>query len=457
MRESVPPHSVEAEQAVLGCILLDPERVLNLCVEKGLKSDGFYVDLHKTVYEGCWKLAQKRGPERINILTVGDFLKPEVSGDTLEPFIDSVPTATEADYYIDILLRDKSLRDIITTSQKAIETAQSGEHEPSSICAAVVSHMTKTLEVGHKEQTPAQLHEELVTEWTSPPDPMTGSMPSQWLPLENLIGSYKPSELVVYAAGTSNGKTTSMCSEAMHFALDYGAPSAIASLEMHEKVLREMLVCHRAQINNHKFRRKQFTEEDLNKAKAAMAEIEKAPLFIVGRRMSLNEFKAWVVHMVLKHGIRFLGVDFLQLLRQDMHDKEQAAMNRTRFVGECINATKELAVRYNLVVLAMSQISRGDKERSWEIAPPLPSLASLRDSGELEQSADKVLIMGKKPKVDYMTFYGKPDADWPMRWDLAKNRTGPTGCIDMMFVRKYGQFETEDQYAERKYTQERHA
>ena len=355
----------------------------------------------------------------------------------LEKLMDGVATVVHAAYHCEQVKKYHTKREAIRIVNDGYNNLRRPNTEAVEQAAEVVRKLSDLTTQRSGQKTPQEIHAESNERWVIAKEKKCLGFPSYWFPLDNLLGSYLPPEQIVIGARPSCGKTMIVLEEAIHKA-QMEIPVAIASLEMDERSLRERMAGAMSKVSTFSMRKGEYTEEDLNNINTAYDTIDKLPIYINDMRCSINEIEAWTTAMVAKHGIRMLFVDYLQLIRKP---KKYTTMNEV--VGEWTASIKELGKRLNICTVVASQFSRsGRKEESK--TPPAPSLEFLRDSGEIEQHADIIILVYKRPGLDPSIF--GTEADWPMEWYVAKHRNGPTGKINMMMCRKSQSYVSEHEY-----------
>lgn len=430
--------SEESERAVLGIIVARPENV-HLCIEARLSAEHFYVPSHRTVYEAITSLAA-RGIQA-DLLAINRELKVTGQLDKLggpsfvEHLLSDYVGAYSLSYHIRQMLDCYKRRTLNELGQYIAEKSKEAE-DPDQLAASCVSQLTDLLEK-EETHTPSALLARARQEWENAAQGKYEGLPSKWYAFGNLLGHYRDGELYILGARPSCGKTAILCEEAV-YAAKAGYKIAIASLEMSEDALRRRMACSLANISLFKLMRGQSTKEEREYALQCYAEINRLPIYIYDRRATMNELESWVVGLYhRKGGVDILWVDYLTLIKQSAKSED----DWYRVVGEWAARFKEIAKRLKIPVVVLSQFSRAGVKLEQRATPPPPTLESLRDSGEIEQHADGVLLVYKRPGISPETF--DQTTSWPMEWHLAKNRNGPTGKLPMIFHRHVQQYEVD--------------
>jgi len=445
--ERVPPHSEEAERAVLGATLLDGSRVLDLCVERQLTAESFYVPAHRLLFEIM--LEMTAGSRPIDLVTVTERL---TSGGQIERLgghafidrlVDTTPTAAHAEYYIDIVRQKHLLRVVIEKAQEAERLC----HAPGEAADAVVDRIEQSFygirERQHGAVRPWQdvVHEymEQVERIFTTRKGVTG-LPTGFLNLDGILQGLHPGNMVVLAARPSMGKTSLAMNIAENVAMARGDSDGraravgIFSLEMSSLDLVKRMVCTRARISAHMISKGQFISNDNHRRLVTAAdELTKAPIYLDDSAgLDITELRARARRMKKKHGIELLVVDYLQLLHASEYTRQGRQVEITAVSGGIKGMAKELMIP----VLVLSQLSRAPEQRDSKSAKP--KLSDLRDSGSIEQDADVVMLL-RRPAV-YPDDKDHEDETLAIV-DIAKHRNGPThDNVQLNFERDYTLF-----------------
>jgi replicative DNA helicase len=438
MAAAAPPHSLEAEQSVLGAILLSDRALYSLVIEEGLKPQDFYRERHREIYAAM--VALYNDSEPVDVLTVADQLERSgrlefVGGSAaIDELTGTVPSAGHARRYARIVRETSLLRRLLETTFEIQNQVMSHDAEPRELIERAEKAM---LEVGSDQarrdfRTVEEiLHEQvdrmerLSREGTA----LTGT-PSGFKDLDQITGGFQPGNLVIIAARPAMGKSALVCNIAENASLDYGKRVALFSLEMSEAELAQRFVASQASIHGDELRKGRVKEDRWPKILEAAERLSQAPLWVDDSSdVGLLEIRAKARRLHSKgEGLGLIIVDYLQLLRTDSRWES----NRVTAVGELSRGLKILARELNVPVIALSQLSRAVESRS----PKKPQLSDLRESGNLEQDADLVMFI-------YREDYYEPDtSERPGEADLiiAKHRNGGVGEVTLTFRREYPRF-----------------
>ncbi|TAN36731.1 MAG: replicative DNA helicase [Verrucomicrobia bacterium] len=442
--DRLPPYSEEAERGVLGSLLLDAVRVLDLCRTGQVLTESFYVPSHQVVFQTLAEMVDHGRP--VDMLTVGDFLNRQgqlekIGGAAfLERIVDATPTAAHAEYYIRLVREKHLLRMMISEAQKAIETCYAAELEPDRILNNTEQAFYDIANAQHRELAK---WEDLVKDGMQKLDQLINGegemgLGSGFTDLDKLTHGLQKSELIILAARPSMGKTSLALNIAENVALHHegNRPVAVFSLEMSSEQLVRRMICCRARVSAHKLSEGFVSRELHGNLVGATDALMKAPIVIDDTAgLEVMELRSRARQLKRKHNIELIVVDYLQLL----HYSEFAGEGRQIEVAKISSELKTMAKELQLPVLVLSQLSRAPEIRG---KASVPKLSDLRDSGAIEQDADVVLLLRRPCKY--------PDdersADKTLAvLDVAKNRNGPTGDFDLNFFDEFTRFESRDQ------------
>ncbi len=444
--DRLPPHSPEAEQAVLGCIFLSPNECIGECITK-LKggAEVFYDLRHQTIFTLLAEMFDKREP--IDLITVQQRLKDmqtleQVGGIAyLAALPDTVPSAANLTYYLDIVMDKFLMRKMIhvctdvvgriygyegeidelmdTVERDILRISESRVQDQSSTIKALVNKAINTIEDYHQRQ-----------------GKLTG-IGTGFIDLDKMTTGLHGGEMIVIAARPSVGKTSLAMNIAEHVAVDLGLPVGVFSLEMTADSLVLRMLCSRSRVNLRNVRDGFLAERDFPKLTGSAGRLSKAPLFIDDSSgLSILQMRAKARRMHQQFGIKLFVIDYLQLL----HSSSKRAENRQQEIADISNGIKSLAKELNVPVIVLSQLNR-EVER--EKGRP-PRLSDLRESGSIEQDADLVGLLYRPSKGDDedSAAEGSNDAI-PVNLLIAKQRNGPAGeDVHLTFLKTLTRFES---------------
>jgi replicative DNA helicase len=430
-----PPHNLEAEESVLGAILISDRSMYALVIEEGLRPEDFYRDHHRIVYAAMLELYEQSRP--IDALTVVEHLRQQgnledVGGEpAIHALTGAVPAPAHARHYAQIVRDNALVRRLLTTTY-AIQTSIS-EHEapPRDLVERAERAM---LEVAHDDRQKdfrridEILHEELdkLHQLSREGTSITG-VPSGFRDLDDITGGFQRGNLIVIAARPSMGKSALVTNIAENAALDHGKAVALFSLEMSETELAQRLVASQALIKGEELRKGKVSETRWPKIVDATNKLAQAPLFIDDSSdVGLLEIRAKARRMHAQHELGLVIVDYLQLMRADGRIE-----NRVEQVGQMSRGLKILARELDVPVIALSQLNRAVEQRTDKV----PLLSDLRESGSIEQDSDLVVFI-------YRDEYYNEDSEHEGEADLivSKHRNGALGKVTLTFRKEYPKF-----------------
>lgn len=430
------PYNADAERSVLGAVLLD-NHSLNVAVEK-LKSGDFFLDQHRRIFERLVELAETQ--QAIDLVTLSECLdrhgELEAAGGLayLAQLMDGLPRATNVEHYARIVKEKSILRHLIRTAEAIQQRALDAEEDADAILDKAESDIFQVAEervraglVGVKDLIKENY--ERLGKMMEQGRRLTG-VATGYLNLDNDTAGLQPGELIILAARPSMGKTSLALNIAENVALSDG-PRAVAvfSLEMSKESLLLRLLASHGRIDAHKFRTGHLNQQDWAKIGPALARLGTAPLWIDDSASStVMEMGAKARRLKRDKGLDLLIVDYLQLI-----SARGRFGNRNEEVSSISRSLKGLAKELKIPVLVLSQLTRAPEREDRK-----PQLADLRESGAIEQDADVVLFINRPG------FY-KTDLPEEERAKceliIAKQRNGPTGSLDFVFLNRFTRFE----------------
>jgi len=440
--DRVPPHSEDAERAVLGCALQDAARILDLCIERQISPESFYVQRHQSLFETMLALHEARKP--VDFVTVAERLRETnrldaVGGeDELARLISGTPTTAHAEYYLQRVYENHLLRRIIDAARTVTEDCYQGEAEAEALLnEAEESFFSLSEKKTGVERTWKQLIdqeavevERLITDKKGITGVSTG-----YVDIDQMLLGMQAGDLIILAARPSMGKTSLALNIAENVAL--GArnqpprPVAVFSLEMSaESLVRRMVCCH-AGVPAQNLARGNVSKEEHGLLMGAMDALAKAPIYVDDTAgLEAIDLRARARRLKRKYGVELIVVDYLQL----MNFSKFAQEGRQRETAAISQALKGMAKELKVPVLVLSQLSRAPETRE---KTAVPKLSDLRDSGAIEQDADVVMLLRRPCKYPS----DKESNDLRLAIvDVAKHRNGPTGEVRLDFEDRFTRF-----------------
>lgn len=432
----VPPHSVEAEQAVLGGVFLRGQ-VFHTIVDI-VTEDDFYLPAHKVIFESFSELYRRNSP--IDLITVAEFLKDkgllEQAGGTvyLAELAESVISAANAEHYA-TMVRNKSLqRSLITACSDIIgncfDASQDIEHllDASESSIFSISERTTGKVFKSSKELVSRVFEDLEKR-VERKELVTG-VTTGYYRLDNMTAGLQPSDLIIIAARPSMGKTAFVLNMAMRAAVNSGTPVAIYSLEMSMESLMMRMLCAWGKVDLGKLRKGFLDDEDWAKLYTAADALSQAPIYIDDTpSITTLDLRARTRRLHSDKGVGMVVVDYLQLMRSSRRTD-----SRELEISDISRNLKALAKELHIPVIALSQLNRKVEERTNK----RPMLSDLRESGAIEQDADIIMFVYRDE------VYNKRD-DNPKKGVaeiiIGKQRNGPTGTAELAYIGSYTAFE----------------
>jgi replicative DNA helicase len=445
--DRLPPHSPEAEQGVLGCVLLSPNDCMGECIEKFKGGEEVFYDLrHQTIFSALAEMYDRREP--IDLITLQQSLKnrqllEEVGGIAyLAALPDTVPSAANLRYYLEIVQEKYLLRKMIHTCTDVVARVYDHEGEVDALMDEVERDILRISESRVQSQTTTikdlvKKAINTIEDFHQRQGTLTG-IGTGFVDLDKMTSGLHGGEMIVIAARPSVGKTSLAMNIAEHVAIEQRLPVGVFSLEMTSESLVLRMLCSRSRVNLRNVREGFLAERDFPKLTGAAGKLASAPLFIDDSSgLSILQLRAKARRMAQQYGIKLFVVDYLQLL----HSTARRAENRQQEIADISNGIKSLAKELNVPVVVLSQLNR---EIEREKGRP-PRLSDLRESGAIEQDADVVGLL-YKPKAggdeDEGGSSGPEEDALPVNLLIAKQRNGPTGDVELTFLKSYTRFES---------------
>ncbi len=433
----VPPHSLEAEESLLGSLLIDKDAIIK--VADMVSAEDFYKDAHKAIYEVIKELYSNQEP--IDIITISNRLDEKkqltsAGGRTyLAHLSNTVATSGNISHYAEIIQRKATLRRL---QQAAAEISNISFNEEREIDEILDETEKKVFGVSRKYLKNAfSPIDGLLTAAFDRIDELhkhggkLRGLSTGFGELDNLLAGLQKSDLIILAARPSVGKTSFALDIARQVAIKNKEGVGIFSLEMSKEQLVDRMLCSQANVSLWKMRTGNLSdkEEDNDFAKIgeAMGKLAEAPIYIDDSgTLSIMEIRAKARRLQMEKGLGLIVIDYLQL----MEGRGKYGDNRVQEIAEISRGLKSIARELNIPILALAQLSRAVEQTH----PAIPKLSHLRDSGSIEQDADVVMFIYRKAADR-----GYNPADLPLderhraEIHIAKHRNGPTGKVDLFF------------------------
>jgi replicative DNA helicase len=432
----IPPHNLEAERAVLGCILLEPATLARAL--EMLTPDEFYKDAHRKIYGAMQRCFDRS--EAADVLTVAEELRragelDEVGGPaTLATLVEDATVATQFSTYA-LMVREKGLlRELIRAGR---EMAEEGFEESEDVQALLDRAERRLFQISERrllkaaipvrsilnaaiEHIEALYHrKELVT-----------GLRTGFPRLDELTAGLQKADFLIIAGRPSTGKTAFSLNVAQHVAVKERRPVLVFSLEMSKEQLVQRLLCSEARVDSHRVRTGHLQSRDWDLLVQAAGRLADAPLFIDDTAtLSALEARAKARRIRAEHGLDLVVIDYLQLMQG-----RYRAENRQQEISEISRSLKALAKEIEVPVVALSQLSRAVEVRG---EASTPRLSDLRESGALEQDADVIMFLHRPG-----AYRDDPAEENVTELRIGKQRNGPLGTVPLVFKAEYTRFET---------------
>lgn len=435
--EKIPPHSLEAEESLLGCLLIDKDAIIK--VVDNLAADDFYRDNHKIIFEAIKDLYNLQEP--IDIITLSNKLEDkkkltDIGGRSyLAKLSSAVATAGNIAHYAGIIQKKATLRRL---QQAASDISNLSFFEDQDIDNTLDEAEGKIFSVSRKYlKNSFTTIDSLLTEAFDRIDDLhkysgkLRGLPTGFPDLDNLLAGLQKSDLIILAARPSVGKTSFALDIARQAAIKSKEGVGIFSLEMSKEQLVDRMLCSQAGVSLWKMRTGNLSdkEEDNDFAKIgeAMGKLAEAPIYIDDSgNLSIMEIRTKARRLQMEKGLGLIVIDYLQL----MDGRGKYGDNRVQEIAEISRGLKSIARELNIPILALAQLSRAVEQTS----PAIPKLSHLRDSGSIEQDADIVMFIYRKAADRSFNPQDLPEEErHKAEIHIAKHRNGPTGKIDLFF------------------------
>jgi replicative DNA helicase len=433
----VPPQNLEAEQSVLGGILLKNSILFNLVDLVG--EDDFYSPAHRFIFQAILELSRKNAP--IDLVSLAEGLRAasrldEVGGPAyLAELASATVSAANALHHASIVREKAVQRKLITTAVDIITRCYEGGQETETLLdeseQAIFSiadsrttkglHSSKDLITRVFEQIEKRMEtKELVT-----------GVPTGYYQFDEYTAGLQPSDLIIVAGRPSMGKTAFAMNVAMRGAAMHGVPTAIFSLEMSMEQIMQRMLCCWGKVDLAKLRRGRLDDEDWSRLYDAANHLSAAPIFVDDTpAITTMDLRARCRRLKAEHGLGLIMVDYLQLMRAARHID-----SREQEISDISRNLKALAKELHVPVVALSQLNRKVEER----ADKRPMMSDLRESGAIEQDADVIIFLYRA--AAYKKKEELTPEDNVAEVIIGKQRNGPTGMVKLMFLKESTAFE----------------
>jgi replicative DNA helicase len=433
--QRIPPQSLEAEESLIGAILLDPDALMK--VADSVRVEDFYKSSHGIIFDTILELFERHEP--IDLLTVGNRLeekdKLKVIGGRarLVELTNAAAGSTNIRHYAEIIQKKATLRRLLSASSTINELAYKEDEEIDTLIDEAEQTLFNVSSNFIKQSfTPMRQvlsnAFERIDELHKNAGQMRG-IPTGFTGLDNLLAGMQKSDLVILAARPSVGKTSFSLDIVRHIGLNSKKPVGFFSLEMSKEQLVDRMICAQANVDLWKMRTGRLSERDNDFPRIgdALAQLSEAPIFIDDSpTANIMSIRTKVRRLQAEHGLSMIVIDYLQL----MEGRTKSIDNRTQEVAEISRGLKQIARELEVPVLALAQLSRAVEQSK----PAIPKLSHLRESGSIEQDADVVMFLYRKAADrNYLPEELTPEDKTIGEVHIAKHRNGPTGVVKLFW------------------------
>jgi len=426
----LPPQAIEAEQCLLGCLLLDKNAIVKIA--DFLHPRDFYKGIHSEIYYACQELFEKGEP--IDLLSCANRLKEkgkleEIGGNGyLTELVNSVPTASHVLNYAKIVQKKSILRNLINVSYEIGQLGYEENEDPDLLLDKAEQRIFNIAQRSLSQKfllVKESLEEafERIDKLSKHKGGLRG-LETGFTALDNILAGLQKSDLIILASRPSMGKSSLALNIGSHIAINKKIPVGIFSLEMSRDQLVDRLIANQGGIDLWRLRTGKLSgdgdDNDFSRIQQAMGILSEAPIYIDDTASSsILQMRALARRLQAKEGLGLIIVDYLQLM-----EPRNSNVNMVQQMTEISRSLKGLARELNIPVLALSQLSRAVEQRS----PQIPRLSDLRETGAIEQDSDVVLFIYREDRY-------RPDTTRKNIADIiiAKHRNGPVGKIELYF------------------------
>lgn len=433
----VPPQNIDAEQAVLGAVLIDKDSFFK--IGEKISSDDFYRDDHKEIFDACLSLFEKRSP--VDLVTLTDELRKRKKLDAaggvnyLTSLANNTISSAHVEKHAEIVREKAVLRRLISAATQIIEESYDQTKDIPTILDKSEQVLFSVSQRFISDQfTPIRsiLVESFdrINELHENKGQLRG-VPSGFKELDHLLAGFQKSDLVIIAARPSMGKTSLVLNIAVHVAAREKIPVGIFSLEMSRDQLVDSFLTMEAGIDSWRLRTGNLREDDFPRLNVAMGTLSEAPIYIDDTPLlSIMDVRTKARRLQAEHGLGLVVIDYLQLMESKNRGNDY---NRVQEVSDISRGLKALARELNVPVIALSQLSRAVESRP----DKRPMLSDLRESGSIEQDADVVMFIYREDYYDKDT-----EKKGVTEILIKKHRNGPVGEIELFFHPEFRRFTT---------------
>ena len=431
----ISPSIIEAEAAVLGCILINPEAMAKSM--EFLNEKDFYNHSNATIYENMLVLFE--GNNTIDYISVIEQLKKTKKlkevGDAyyITGLTEQAPSTQNVEYYAKLVREKSILRNIINVASTISNEAYDNQSDVTEIldkAEQTLFSLSKDADKGRFKEIKPLLHD-VLENWVNRKEGSLTGVPSSFFDLDNMLSGFQNSDLIILAGRPSMGKTALALNFGRNIAIDHKLKVGFFSLEMSSKQLVERLITSEAKADSHLVRTGKLPKNEWKKLSEAASSLSESSIYIDDSAdLNIMELRAKARQLKSDKDIDIIFIDYIQLLHAP-----QKSESRQQEISYISRSLKALAKELDIPIIALSQLSRAVESRT----DHRPIMSDLRESGAIEQDADVVMFIYRK----YV--YSKAEEDEGLgEIILSKHRNGPTGVVKVSFIDKYAKFDNLD-------------
>ena len=430
LKDKVPPHNLDAEQATLGALLLDWDSIS--VVIQYLRPDGFYSLKNQKIFSAMLDLYNEG--RQGDLISLKEKLKEkgdlEAAGGIayISELTDRVPTSANVDYYAQIVKDQSIRRELIKSAAKIVSKAHDDTIESRGVLEEAQKEIFNLTDntASHEFKTTQELVTQVINRIQTVYKNKTSltGIESGFTDLDQMTAGFQPSEMIILGARPSIGKTAMALSMIQHIAIQKKIPSAFFSLEMSDVQVMQRLFVQESRISSEKLRTGFLSHNDFQALQDAAGKIYDSPLYIVDTpNMKLLDLRSVARRLKSQNDIKIIFIDYITLI-----GSENTQIPRHEQVAEISRSLKSLARELDIPIVVLSQVARSTEGKA-------PTLAELRESGSIEQDADVVMFLHRERSPE-----NKGDTI-PTELIVAKQRNGPVGSVDITFIPHFTKFE----------------
>ncbi|MBI5699914.1 replicative DNA helicase [Candidatus Saganbacteria bacterium] len=431
--ERIPPQNLAAEQSVIGSLLIDKNAIVKAI--EILRPDSFYRDAHRFIFEAILELFDRGEP--VDLVTVTEVLRKggkldAVGGSVyVADLINSVPTAANLEHYAKIVEEKATLRRLIDAGTRIVGSSFEAVENVDQILDRAEKSifeiaLKRSREGFHRLDEVLKSVLDKIDRLYGKKENITG-IPTGFADLDNLTAGFQNSDLIILAARPSVGKTALALNIAQNAALRHKIPVAIFSLEMSKDQLAQRMLCSEAEIDALRLKTASLPDAGWKRLTRALSKLSEAPIFVDDTAaITVTEIRAKCRRLKLEKGLGLVVIDYLQLMQG-----RGRIENRVQEISEITRSLKTLARELDIPVVSLSQLSRAVMQRQ----DRTPMLSDLRESGEIEQTADVVIFIHRDD-------YYNPQSEKGNLAEIiiSKQRNGPIGTVELVFRKDIAKF-----------------